>query len=129
MSEYKDPLHMPPEKLTVYHKGKPVYMMNKRLLDQQNCWTNLDAIKEAHVRKLDLYDALRATDDNGELRKLGDQVTAIEFELQGLWGFTLDAKFHRFWEYPKCQCPKMDNADDYPYMQYVSGSCPLHGVP
>jgi len=128
MSEYKDPLHMPPEKLTVYHKGKPVYMMNKRLLDRQNCWTNLDAIKEAHVRKLDLYDKIKKTRKREKLKELASKITEIEFELQGLWKFPLDKNFHRFWETPKCSCAKMDNSDNWGSgYYYITTSCLLHG--
>ena len=122
-----DGLHFNIEQLIVYYKNKPAYAMNKKLLDQQNCWENLEKIKQAHVRKLEIYSKLRRTRNKSKLRELGDKVTEIEFELQGLWKFPLDKNFHRFWEYPKCTCPKLDNADWYPHLQHISADCPLHG--
>ena len=124
---YKDPLHVPSANLVVWHKGKETLMLNKRLLDQQNCWTNLEAIKACHSEKLHIYDEMNETDDTGLLMLFDALLTQIEYELQGLWGFPLDIKYHRFWERPKCTCPKLDNADWYPVRQVISGDCPLHG--
>jgi hypothetical protein len=50
-----------------------------------------------------------------------------EFDLQRTWHFPLDAKFHRFWEFPGCSCPQLDNLDSYPYLQYISNNCLVHG--
>lgn len=51
----------------------------------------------------------------------------IEFTLQDLWGFERDKKFHKFWELPGCECPKMDNDDAYPHGRYIySLGCPIH---
>lgn len=127
--EYKDPLHVPYEKLVVKFRGQEVYYMNKALLDRQNCWENLEAIKEAHVRKLTVYELIEKTDDAEYIKKLACTLTDIEFELQGLWKFTLDMNFHRIWEYPKCQCPVMDNRERYPHGHITVASCPLHGWP
>jgi hypothetical protein len=125
---YDDPLHVPSEQLVVYFNEQPIYMMNKRLLDQQNCWSNLEAIKETHWLKLLFYEMIRETNDPVELKELAKDITECEFELQSLWGFTKDAKFHRFWETPKCICAKMDNEDAYPTGYYsITLSCPLHG--
>jgi hypothetical protein len=55
-------------------------------------------------------------------------IADIEFELQRSWKFPLDAKFHRFWEIPGCDCHKMDNEDAYPTGHYsISGGCKIHG--
>lgn len=54
--------------------------------------------------------------------------TTNEFALQRLWGFSEDAKYHRFWDAKGCTCPKMDNDDAYPTGYYiVNRLCPLHG--
>jgi hypothetical protein len=127
MKPYVDPLHVPSEKLCVYYKGEVAYMMNKSLLDRQNCWENLDKIKAAHVRKLTVYDLIRETENPAILKKYGEVLKLLEFELQSYWKFPLDANFHRFWEYPKCECPKLDNRDAYPHRQIINLSCPLHG--
>lgn len=126
-SPYRDPLHVPSAQLVVTHKGKEVMMLNKALLDRQNCWENLDKIKDAHSRKLQAYDMINETEDRTLLKKLAVTLQDIEFELQGLWGFPLDANFHRIWEYPKCECPTLDNKDRYPHGHVISANCPLHG--
>lgn len=120
-------LHVSYEELTVYYKSNVGIVLNKRLLDNQNAWSNLDAIKDAHWLKLMVYEMLEETSDRDTLKSLGNDLTEIEFELQDLWGFPLDANYHRFWEYPKCTCPKMDNADWYPHRSVIQKDCPLHG--
>lgn len=125
---YKDPLHVSYEELTVYHNDKPQYMLNKQLLDQQNCWENLNKIKKYHGVKLTTYDAIEKEEDPVKLKQLAQELTITEFKLQSLWGFPEDANFHRFWETPKCSCPVLDNEDRYPHSHIINQSCLLHGV-
>jgi hypothetical protein len=48
--------------------------------------------------------------------------------LQKLWNFPGDDNYIRFWEFPACTCPKMDNNDNYPNGRYVQvQNCPIHG--
>lgn len=123
---YNDPLHIPYQDLVVNYNGKEVLMLNKALLDQQNAWDNLEEIKETHWLKLVICEMVQETEDASELKSLAQDLTEIEFYLQELWGFPKDIKFHRFWEYPKCECPKFDNLDAYPYASYISSNCRLH---
>jgi hypothetical protein len=114
-------------KLVVYHEGKPKYKINSGLLTRQDCWENLDKINAHHEFKLDHYKLINNTDSPATLKLLALEITEIEFRLQELWRFPKDAKFHRFWETPKCSCPKIDNEDAYPTGHYfVSSDCPLH---
>lgn len=57
---YSDPLHVPYQDLCISHRGKTT-MLNKRLLDRQNCWENLDKIKALHAERLNLEDMMRET--------------------------------------------------------------------
>lgn len=52
---YNDPLHVSYVTLTIFHEpsGKGL-ILNKGLLDRQNCWENLDLIKELHYERLEL---------------------------------------------------------------------------
>lgn len=122
----KDPLHVSLEDLTVEHNGKKI-VLNKGLLDRQNCWGKLDTIKALHKEKLKLYSVMENTNDVAYLKHADQLLTSIEFQLQDAWGFGRDQNFHRFWERPKCQCPRMDNMDNYPYQQIINQGCPLHG--
>lgn len=114
--------------LVVYYKNKPVYGISEYLLNKQKAWHNLEAIKEKHVEKLSVYEEMNNTDDRDLLYLFDKFLMLIEFELQELWGFEQNAKYHRFWEYPKCLCAKTDNNDSYPHFMYISLNCPLHGV-
>ena len=101
--------------------------LNKNLIDQQNAWKNLDNIAELHHFKLSIYSLLSETKDESLMKSLSLDLREIEFELQDLWGFKKNMNLHRFWEYPKCLCPKLDNIEDYPHRQYFNNKCPLHG--
>lgn len=115
--------------IEVYHHGKVKLLINPTLLDRQKAWKNLEKIKEAHQLKLIVYEMMEETNDVAELRSLADDVTEIEFELQALWGFWQDIKWHRFWTVPKCSCPRTDNEERYPTGKYIhSFSCLVHGL-
>lgn len=124
---YKDPLHIHPDVYSVFYNNDYAYTLSKSLLDKQNAWGNLEKIIEAHQLKLCIYDLLYYTSDRKMLKSLALDLQEVEFELQALWGFEKDVKFHRFWEYPKCECPRLDNMDAYPHLQYINNNCPLHG--
>lgn len=124
----KDPLHVPSAELVVWHKGKEALLLNKRLLDQQICWDNLEEIKKLHKERLELEDKMREESDQHKLIAMDEEYTQLEFKLQDAWKFSRDKNFHRFWNRPKCECPKLDNEDAYPHGRYVvTGGCPLHG--
>lgn len=116
------------DKFFVYHNGKPNLVLNEGLLRRQDCMENLEAIKAIHQRKLDLYDFIKDENDVSMLKTYAAALSACEFELQKLWKFTADIRFHRFWQTPKCACPQVDNEDRYPTGHYViTADCPLHG--
>ncbi len=114
--KYNDPLHINSANLVVEYNGKEALILSKTFLDQQNAWGNLEAIKEAYWFKLVFYEIISETTDNNVLKSLVKDLTEIEYHLQELWGFPADAKFHRFWEYPKCVCGT------------INRECPLHGI-
>lgn len=103
-------------------------MINKKLAEKMNL--NEDIIKkieELHLKRKDYYNRMEIApvDDLKEWDRL---LTELEYDLQELWGFPMDSKYHKFWERPHCLCPKMDNRDRYPSGYYViNEECPLHG--
>jgi hypothetical protein len=114
--------------VTIYFNDKPHSVLNRNLLTRQNAWGNLDAIKAEHVIKLNIYEAIKKEEDKAALKCYSQNLTDLEFRLQALWGFSINAKFHRFWWTPKCLCAKIDNEDAYPTGYYsISSNCPLHG--
>lgn len=113
--------------LVIVYKGK-LTVLNQNLLNKQLCWPNLEEIREAHWLKLMIYEMIEESDNEAEIHSLGLDLTEIEYELQRLLKFKKDSAFHRFWEYPKCSCPKLDNMYNYPYRAIFNLSCLLHGV-
>lgn len=113
---------------SVFHKGKVSHYVNQFLLLKQKAEHNLEKIIALHVTRLDIEEAIKATDDQTLLRGYVKDLTLCEFELQKLWNFPEDARFHRFWLTPKCLCPKMDNEENYGTGRVViRQDCPLHG--
>ena len=66
--------------------------------------------------------------DRHTLKVLAESLTRIEYELQGLWGFVQDSRFHRFFDLPFCKCPVMDNEERLgTNSAIIVGGCPIHG--
>lgn len=126
-----DPLHVPSADLVVSYKGREVLVLNKRLIDQQNCWDKVSEIKALHERRLEVEEWMSQLKEDSPIEHVeqyNNVWSGIQFQLQKAWGFTEDAKFHRFWDIPGCRCAKLDNNDSYPTGYYsISGGCNIHG--
>ena len=86
---------------------------------------NLDKIKNCLLEKLKIYDLIENSDI--ELDKYYKKLTDIEYNLQLLYGEEEDKSFHKFWETPKCTCPKIDNLENYPSDKpFFDKKCPIH---
>ncbi len=69
------------------------------------------------------------TEKKLKLKLLASMLTALEFEQQRLWKFTLDANYHRFFDLPGCTCPKLDNAERVGSPHKIHNvDCPIHGA-
>lgn len=103
-------------------------VLNQDLLEKQG--VDLEGAAEIlglHARKLALYAAMKEAEDFS-LSAYGRELRSVEYALQRAWGFPQSEKYHRFWEAPRCICPKMDNEDRYPSGSYVvMTTCPVHG--
>lgn len=116
-------------KFAVVYKGDIKFYLNSRLLAKQEVSDeNIEKLKEVHVRKLEVFDKMKETDDKQQLKELAITVENIEFELQKLWGFKEDKNMHEWYMVPKCTCPKMDNYD-YKGTEFkiINLDCPVHG--
>lgn len=107
--------------------GKIQYLIDRDMLDRQKAWSNLALIKKLHMEKLYLEKRMKKAPL--ELLKVMDaKYTKIEFALQKAWGFKRSRVMHKFWNRPRCKCPKIDNDDRYPSKYCsISPNCPLHG--
>lgn len=87
----------------------------------------LRQIKKTHVMRDELCERMEKTDNVSELVELSSKITNLEYVQQQLWGFAEDCSYHRWFEVPKCLCPKTDNEEALGSpQQIVSHSCPVH---
>jgi hypothetical protein len=88
---------------------------------------NIDKLKNCLVEKLKIfYDILKYKRD---LNKYYKKLTDLEYNLQLLYEEEEDISYHRFWETPKCTCPKIDNIEMYPSKHPIfDNKCPIHGT-
>ncbi len=114
------------DKYTLYIDKKPIMRINPGLVKRQKCAKNVPSILDKHRERIEIHAAMMETKDVTLLQLYDNMYTEIEFELQDLWGFPRNANYHRFWYRPKCQCPRMDNDDSYPYRHVISGGCEIH---
>ncbi len=74
---------------------------------------NLDKLKNCLLEKLKIYDIIENSDI--DLHQYYKKITDIEYNMQILYGEKEDISEHRFWETPKCTCPKIDNLEIYSF--------------
>ena len=108
---------------------KRMPLLNSRLIANQglnqeevNKILKLNRVRNCYLTLMEIYD------DKDDLRYLCGMITQIDFQLQKLWKFKVDSLYHKFWELPKCECPKMDNSDAHGTgHRYINPNCKLHG--
>lgn len=104
-------------------------MINQNMVNRQKV-SDEDVkriVKLQTIRKY-FYDFIELSDDKEEIRRLDSIITQIEFQLQKLWGFPQDRNYHRWFDVPKCSCPKWDNADNIgSEFRIINPNCILHG--
>lgn len=109
--------------------GKPLYVLNKELLAKQNVSEGqLFALKASHYLKDIIFEMARNTNEENTIRMLAAVFDALESEQQKLWNFEVDVTQHRFFDFPKCSCPQLDNRDRLgtPYKVHTF-DCIVHG--
>lgn len=57
------------------------------------------------------FNIIEISDDFSEIKRISNIVTQINFQLQKLWKFDQDENMHRWFDIPKCSCPKLDNEE------------------
>lgn len=98
-------------------------LVEKQGLSQEEVWK----IQDLHNVRRSIEFTMQKTQKPEELRRLFDDWTKCQFELQKAWKFTEDARYHKSWLVPNCGCPVLDNEDRYPHGPYViSLSCLVH---
>lgn len=100
--------------------------INEELADRQCLSADTrTAIKEVHRR---LAQHPNRPEMFANLEDAPSIVQGFEYTLQGLWGFPMDNRYHRYqWDIKGCTCPKMDNLEyiGTEYRRY-NQNCPVH---
>lgn len=113
------------KKINILNKKSSV---NLKLAKQFGLTENtIHKIEDLHRKREDYYNRMLIAPES-DLKVWDKLCEELEFELQDLWKFDRNINFHKFWNRPRCLCPKMDNDDRYPTGNYVTmEDCPLHG--
>jgi hypothetical protein len=110
--------------------GKIITSLNPQLAAHQNVSDEqLEALKLSHQLRWMIFEAAKKViEEPLKLKMLANIFDLLETEQQKLWNFKLNQNIHRFFDFPGCKCPKIDNADRLgtPYRVY-SEECTIHG--
>ena len=118
------------EELMVYYKGKPISILSPALIAEQNIdRETLEKLKLTYIERAEIFESMENTDDVSELKALAKKFDELQFRQQALWGFPQNENFHRWFDVPKCECPKMDNMENLGTKYRITvGNCPIHGT-
>lgn len=106
---------------------------NPRLADQQEVGEfERKLIDKLHILRYliesNVIELMETEDSEGIIKHNYEEWLDNEKILQKLWKFKEDDNYIKFWTFPACSCPKMDNDDAYPTGRYVtSQGCLIHG--
>ena len=93
--------------------------------DRLSIAKNLSKLKSCVKEKLKIFDIIE--NSNEDLQKYYKKLTDNEYNMQMLYGEEENIKYHRFWDTPKCTCPKIDNLELYPSDKPIfNKDCPIH---
>ena len=86
---------------------------------------NIKKLKNCLLEKLKIYYTIKNTDE--KLQQYYKQLTDIEYNMQLLYDENEDIFCHKFWETPKCTCPKIDNIENFPSEKPIfDKNCKIH---
>jgi hypothetical protein len=114
------------DRLTIHHKGV-TFTLNQRLIKEQDLSASqINDIINLHKSRIDIEIAVKLTPHLA--KEYFQQWTDIQNGLQLAWGFPVDENYLRFWDFPLCECPKLDNLERLgtAYKIY-NETCPIHG--
>jgi hypothetical protein len=108
--------------------GSRTAVINQALVEAMSVTDErLDVIRASHVERLHIFAKMEVAPES-ELLCLAREFDNLEFRQQKLWGFAQDRDHHRWFDVPRCGCPKRHNENllSTP-MRIVSVDCIIHG--
>lgn len=109
--------------------GEPIVQLNTYLARRQKVTAEqASALVMSHQLRYIIFEAAKTTKEPLKLKLLAAMFEALEFEQQALWNFPRDKNFHRWFDFPGCTCPKLDNAGMIGVDRRIRlQTCPVHG--
>jgi hypothetical protein len=99
------------------------------VMKQQLTDSGVAAICALHSERERVFDHMRVlspTTDVAELREFAQTVELIEFELQAAWRFSVDRRFHIWWNLvPHCTTCHLVGGSSGD--RVIDEDCPIHG--
>jgi len=114
----------------VNEAGKIITYLSPTLVEKQKVTPDqLEALKLSHLVRDHLFEeAKKVLREPLKLKLLAVLFDHLETEQQKLWNFEPNSNFHRFFDFPGCKCPKLDNADRLGTRYKIfQEDCPIHG--
>ena len=109
----------------------PITVLNKNLAKRQKISAEqLVALKFSHQIRHMIFETAKSLGENNilELKLLAALFDTLETEQQKLWNFPVNPDYHRWFDFPGCTCPKMDNVDRLGTPnRIIDVDCPIHG--
>ncbi len=116
--------------LAIYHDdGTYITSLNKNLVIKQKLsGDKIELLKLSHIQLNLIFKFMETTNNQHNLINLAEMVDNIESIQQLLWGFANNKSMRRWFEVPKCTCPKLDNIDLLSLDNaIISENCIIHG--
>ncbi len=111
--------------------NKPAYDLNPALI-LKNKLTR-DEVKQLiqlHQSKIVLFNEAEKEIDRVKLQALVADLENLEFEIQACSKLRRDKNYHRWFDFPKCTCPKVENEQNLSTAKRViNPNCIAHSSP
>jgi len=119
-----------PENLEVkLSNGTYITSLNSMLVRKQKLiGLEIELLKISHITRYYLFGMMELTEDPELLRQYAAKFEELEYLQQTLWRFEPNKDYHRWYDVPKCTCPKQDNDDLFGCKQRIIDlKCIIHG--
>ena len=110
--------------------NKPLYDLNPDLIIKQKL--TKDDVKQLIIlnqQKIVCYNEAEHTEDATKLRALAAECEMIEYQIQDILHFKRNKNYHRWFDFPKCTCNKLDNEQNIGSdIRFYNQCCIIHNT-
>ena len=102
--------------------------INLSMARERNC--DIELLKGLYKIKGTIFNLCeKHIDDPLQLRCYHKMLHQVDNTIQEAWNFPQNENYHKFWYWPGCQCPALDNEDHWGSSRRIySSKCPIHGI-